>query len=304
MKRFLFLLAVSSAALTVCTGAHAVGRLADVTVTDRATGSTLPVHYHRGEYWVAGLPGAKYAIAVRSASGERLLAVTSVDGINVLSGETAAVAQSGYVFDAWQRYDITGWRKSDADVAAFEFTASPNSYAERTGRPRDVGVIGVALFKERLRVMPQPYPQISPASPAPAPLGMGPSDTARGAHDTSSARAAASAEAAGMPATQSTAPAAESRADSMTKSQGTARPQAAPKLGTGHGERESSYVSRTQFERAQNTPHEVIRIRYDSRDNLVAMGVIPAHQWPQMPRPNPFPDSPPVGYVPDPPHWR
>src|SRR5688500_4438683 len=82
----LFLLAASTMALP----AHAVGRLADVTVIDRNTGATLPLYHHRGEYWVAGQYGAKYAIAVRNKLGERVLAVTAVDGVNVLSGETAA----------------------------------------------------------------------------------------------------------------------------------------------------------------------------------------------------------------------
>ena len=48
----------------------------------------------------------------------------------------------------------------------------------------------------------------------------------------------------------------------------------APKLGTGHGERESSYVQETEFQRQQPGPNEVIRIRYDSMDNLVALGVV------------------------------
>jgi hypothetical protein len=78
--------------------AQAIGRLADVTIVDRDTGATLPVHYARGEYWVAGRPGARYAITVRNRSGERVLAVPSVDGVNVLSGETAAWDQRGYVF--------------------------------------------------------------------------------------------------------------------------------------------------------------------------------------------------------------
>ena len=73
----------------------------------------------------------------------------------------------------------------------------------------------------------------------------------------------------------------------------------AEKLGTGHGAREASYVQNTQFERLSSTPNEVIKIRYDSFENLVAMGVVPARPvWP--PAPNPFPGSAPK-YVPDPP---
>jgi len=141
--------------------AQAIGRLADVTIVDRDTGATLPVHYARGEYWVAGRPGARYAISVRNRLGERVLAVPSVDGVNVLSGETAAWDQRGYVFSPHERYQITGWRKSDSQVAAFEFSHIANSYAARTGRPAHVGVIGVALFREQPPV-PLPAPAITP----------------------------------------------------------------------------------------------------------------------------------------------
>jgi hypothetical protein len=307
-----FVVCVLAAAATWGSSALAIGRLADVTVTDRNTGATLPVYQHRGEYWVAGVPGAKYAIDIRNASGARVLAVTSVDGVNVVSGETASTAQTGYVFGAWQRYGITGWRKGNDAVAAFEFTASPNSYAERTGRPRDVGVIGVALFRERAPVpqpvvpypyhsrrdrYTEPYAESSAGTPAPAaPAAPAPSaraDSSYGSHG-----------AADKSSVESAAPAArlerESNDASMAKRAAPQAAQPAPKLGTGHGERESSYVSNTEFERERSTPNEVIRIRYDSRENLVAMGVLPQYRAPQ-PRPNAFPDSP-VGYVPDPPH--
>ena len=142
--------AVVAATAAASMSASAIGRLADVTVIDRASGQSLPVYFARGEYWVAGTPGAKYSVSVANASGARVLAVMSVDGVNVLNGQTAAIEQSGYVFGGFQRYEVTGWRKSNDEVAAFEFVASPASYAERTGRPANVGVIGVALFTERV----------------------------------------------------------------------------------------------------------------------------------------------------------
>ncbi len=73
----------------------------------------------------------------------------------------------------------------------------------------------------------------------------------------------------------------------------------APKLGTGHGEREYSYVNHTEFSRMQSQPNEVIRIRYDSLDNLFAMGIIKRPR-PATPMVNPFPASPEQQYVPDP----
>jgi hypothetical protein len=176
------------------------------------------------------------------------------------------------VFGPNQAYDITGWRKSNAEVAAFEFTAAPNSYAARTGRPANVGVIGVALFRERL---PEPPPAALVAPPVRESLG--------------GAAKAASANATGAAA----ADALEGRLQRLPE----------PGLGTGHGQREASYVEHTDFTRRGSTPDEIIRIRYDSRDNLVALGVI--RRPPVLPpAPNPFPDSPGEQFVPDPPGYR
>jgi hypothetical protein len=251
--------------------AWAVGRMANVTVVDRDSGSVLSTYYSRGEYWVAGRPGAHYGIEIRNRLGERLLAVTSVDGVNVLSGATAAWEQEGYVFGPHDGYLITGWRKSHQEVAAFTFTASSDSYAARTGRPGNVGIIGVALFRER---PPQAYSVPGIAAPRPSPEPPVPARE-------EAQRAAADA------VTQAPSPPQASRAP-------------APRLGTGHGEREYSYVQDTEFRRLQDEPNEVIRIRYDSLENLIAMGVV-RRPGPRPPLANPFPGSAPGEFVPDPP---
>ncbi len=266
-------------------GAQAVGGIAQVAIIDRDTGAVLSPYFYHGEYWVAGTPGARYAIEIRNRLTERVLAVTSVDGINVVTGATAGWDQGGYVFGPGERYQITGWRKSDAQVAAFTFTDSPNSYAGRTGRPANVGVIGVAVFRER---PPQPVyspPAISqgvPGAPAPAP-DAGTAQGSNAARESNSARVAPAAPAVSPPAS------------ALLQV-----PTVVPKLATGHGEREFSYVSHTEFSRMQTQPNEVIRIHYDSLDNLLALGII------KRPRPlpaqaDPFPASPVERYVPDPP---
>jgi hypothetical protein len=101
---------------------------------------------------------------VRNRLGEDVLAVVSVDGVNVISGETAHPSQTGYVLGAYRAYDILGWRKSLAETAAFYFTPLPDSYAARTGRPDNVGVIGVAVFRRKQE--PQPLTQPRPSAPA------------------------------------------------------------------------------------------------------------------------------------------
>jgi hypothetical protein len=261
----------------------------------------LSPYYYHGEYWVAGRPGARYSIQIRNRLGERVMAVTSVDGVNVISGATAGWDQTGYVFSPGERYEITGWRKSDAEVAAFTFTPSPNSYAERTGRPANVGVIGVALFRER-QVEPMESPpsigQLSRGTPAPSAAGSDASlrDSTMGAGRAAESNAAAFAgdkkSAAPLPYTGTSAMPAPPLAPLARL--------AAPKLGTGHGEREYSYVSHTEFSRLQSQPNEVIRIRYDSLDNLLAMGIVKRPR-PPAPTGNPFPASPEQNYVPDPP---
>jgi hypothetical protein len=240
------------------------GRLLDMEIVDRATGQTLDTYRHRGQHWVAGNPGDRYAVRLVNRSGERVLVVLSVDGVNAVSGETAAPNQAGYVLDPWERAEIAGWRKSLKEIAQFYFTALPDSYAARTDRPDNVGVIGAAVFREKAR--PQPVkPYISQAVP-------GARAERRAAEASADTAASASAP----------APAAKALRE-------------AERLGTGHGEREYAPTQYTGFERAASSPAEVLSLRYDSRDNLAARGILP-RPTPYTPEPRPFPG----GFVPDP----
>lgn len=148
----------------ICSGeALALGGLADLTVYDRTEARRLPVYWHQGRAYVVGKPGNEYQISLRSRR-EDVLAIVSVDGVNVITGETANPAQSGYVLGTRAALDIQGWRKSLAQTAAFYFTSLPDSYAARTGRPDDVGVIGVALY--RRKEAPQPIGRFAPSAPS------------------------------------------------------------------------------------------------------------------------------------------
>ena len=252
--------------------AQAAGRLAEVLVVDRNSGQPLRTYYHRGEYWVAGTPGARYGIEIRNTLHERLLAVTSVDGVNVLTGDTARWDQSGYVLDGEQSYDITGWRKSQAEVAVFEFAAAPNSYAARTGRSANIGVIGVAVFRERL---PGQVASTAPSGAPAPPMSRENADESRRSADSA-------------------------QPDSAQRPGAAAQTAPLAKLGTGHGPREQSAVEFTDFVRASPRPNEIVRIRYDSRENLIALGIIPRGTMPRG-APDPFPGSSLAHFVPDPP---
>ncbi|MGH7943599.1 MAG: hypothetical protein ACRES3_08120 [Steroidobacteraceae bacterium] len=160
-------LALRASALLALLGplAALAGQPVDVEILDRATGHILPVYWHEGERHVAGEPGHEYEIRIHNHGHGRMLAVTSVDGVNVITGRTASPDQSGYVVDAYRRLPIDGWRKSMDQIAAFYFTSLPDSYAARTGRPDHVGVIGVALFREQI-----PYPLAYERESGPEPV--------------------------------------------------------------------------------------------------------------------------------------
>ncbi len=260
--------------------ANAVGSLVDVVLIDRDAASVLDVYPHRGRHYVAGRPGARYAIRVTNRTGERVLAVMSVDGVNIVTGQTAAWNQGGYVLQPWASHEITGWRKSTQEVAAFEFAALPDSYAALTGRPNDVGVIGVAVFNERIPVPRQPMaPQVGRADGQGAPLASG---AAREAERGEPAAKSAAAENSAVAADAARAPLRER----------------SERLGTAHGARENSYASTTTFVRRSPHPAEQVSLFYDRYENLARAGVFaPA----ALLGPTPFPLSHNAGFVPDPP---
>ncbi|MES2993891.1 MAG: hypothetical protein V4844_20880 [Pseudomonadota bacterium] len=263
-RRHVLSLIATAAAAIGAPPAAAVGRLVEMELVDRGRGEVLTTHLHRGASWVAGRPGTRYAVRLSNRSRERVLVVLSVDGVNAVSGETASTAQTGYVLAPYQTTEITGWRKSLTEAAAFYFTALPDSYAARTDRPDNVGVIGAAVFREK---RPEPL-----ALPAPS-------------YDATPAARVGAAAADSSNASRPASPAAPESTAKATREE---------RLGTGHGEREYAPTVRTAFERAGERPNEVLRIRYDSVDNLVALGVIRPRR-PAPAEPEPFP-----AFVPDP----
>ena len=262
-RRLMLVLALTSAAACVPLSARDI---VEMDVIDRDSGQWLPEYGHRGQAWIAGVPGHRYSVKLTNTTGQRVLVVLSVDGVNAVTGQTAAPSQAGYVLEPWETAEIAGWRKSLDDIAQFLFTDLPDSYAARTGRPDDVGVIGIAVFRER-----QVRPVYAPPSPPIA------------------AQSGAARERAAGNAAKAAAPAA---ADS-------AMAESAPqRLGTGHGQREWAPVGQTEFVRASSRPQQLTQLRYDDAESLAAIGVLPRAYTPYARNtPNAFPN----GFVADPP---
>lgn len=261
--RFLASLSVLAALLSL--PACATGNRVDVQLVDRNQGGVLDTYLHHGQAWVAGTPGHRYAVRLSNRTGGRVMVVLSVDGINAITGQTAAYGQTGYVLEPWSTTEITGWRKNMNEAAAFYFAALPDTYAARTNRPDNAGVVGVAVFREKMRppVMIPRESEMERLRDSSAPMDR--------------ARAGSAAKSAAAPMAQGEVARREDR------------------IGTGHGEREYAPVSQTEFEQASSRPDEVVQLRYDTRARLAAAGIIPRHH--PMPR---QPEAFPTGFVPDP----
>lgn len=243
-----FVLAAS--ALSVAASAHPAalpatpGSLVALSVTvDGAPAALYPARDGTGRLYLEARRGCRYALTLENRSGERLAAVLTVDGLNVISGERDLGRGRMYVLDPWQRTSVQGWRTSLQEVRRFRFVDEEASYSARSGKANEkMGWIELAVYRERrpfVRAVPEPEPwRGSSARNESAP-------TARDDRETRG-----SAEKAGPPAAA----------------------QAYP--GTGWGERARDEVVLVQFD-PESEPCERATVRYEYRPALVALGVLP-----------------------------
>ena len=242
-------------------------------------GSPAPTFWHDGENYVMGHTGERYLIRVQNHTGHRIEAVVTVDGRDVVDGKSGDFRNKrGYLVPAWGQVDIDGWRLSQSQAATFRFSPVADSYAARMGNAREVGVIGVAVFPERVY---HPHPVYVPPpccvdgyrddelSYRGAPAGK---RSAQAAPAPSAAAADALAD--GRGGYGSSGAAKGKMASEASADYAPARPQHRPGLGTEFGESVSSHIQEVEFVRANAaSPAVVLGVRYNDHDGLLAMGV-------------------------------
>jgi hypothetical protein len=259
-------------------------------------GRALESYERGGRFYVLGQSGERYSIRVSNPTQRRVEALISVDGLDVIDGEDADFASKrGYIVPAGGDLVIDGFRMSATQVASFRFSAVGASYAERKGKGRNVGVIGVAIFEEKEQpqiVQPEIAQGDPQAPPRPSPGWSGDEGSMR---DSESVTAGPAPSRSSKPTTSAppadgraggfgggvakgeAAPAEEAparRMDSDDKSATETR-KSRPGLGTEWGEERYSAVDFTQFERAnQTTPSALAELRYNDAEGLRALGVL------------------------------
>ena len=115
----------------------------------RESGETLPTYGMKDRYYVQGNIGERYIIKVTNPTANRVEAVVTVDGLDVIDGEAGDLRKRGYVIPAYGETQVEGFRTSTDDVATFRFSTVDGSYSGQKGKARNVGVIAVALFEEQ-----------------------------------------------------------------------------------------------------------------------------------------------------------
>ena len=243
------------------------------------TGNRLNTYHKNGRTYVLGYRGNRYNIRVTNRTNARIEAVVTVDGRDAISGDSGDyVRQRGYVIDAYDSVLVEGFRQSMAQVAAFRFTSPGDSYAGRRGSTRNVGVIGVAVFKERHRL----------SHYRPRPIQRPPNAFPR--RESAGARSGSLREPAPTAARGSVDSAASASGGlSGARKSIRRRPSAnRNRLGTQYGETRSSSAVQVTFHRARTRhPNKVLSVYYDDQRGLAARGIYVGHAYGG--EPNPFP---------------
>ncbi len=265
----------------------------------RENGDTLPTYASRDRFYVQGNAGERYVIRVTNPTARRIEAVVTVDGVDVIDGEDGDLRKRGYVVPPYGEVKIEGFRTSTSDVATFRFNSVNDSYANKKGKARNVGVIAVALFQEQAapeqqiivrgdytyeddlaerggsdkRVSskesekrPEPRPD-SVATRAPAPR-----DVAR---RPSPAKPAGQGYygVGGAPAVRPQIESTVDRGDYDEAPPAEAPRNNRPGLGTEFGENRYSAASFTKFVRAAGAPIAIAELRYNNAAGLAALGI-------------------------------
>lgn len=126
--------------------------------------------------------GENYSIVVRNTIGERIGIVVAVDGRNIISGEKSYLKNNErmYIVGPYGSVKLEGWRTDDDTVHKFYFTDVHDSYSMRTfGDTSAMGVITVAVFREKDRPAILFDKTLREQSPAPSAGAPGKSESKR-----------------------------------------------------------------------------------------------------------------------------
>jgi hypothetical protein len=268
-------------------------RNGDFEVVIRAEGRVVESVENDGKLYILGEPGREYTISIRNRTWRDAEAIVSVDGLSVMTGDDASSKDSGYLVRKRSTYEIRGWRLNNDSIAKFNFGEKGEvgeSYAALSGKPKNIGVIGVSFFLEKQKtVFRTPLISKSPKKYR-GRLGREISNESFSYNvDTRGGETKSSGE------FLSAIPMSDSDGFELERARGLTEAPAGGDIGTGFGKEASDHVREVEFERDYSTK-STLAIEYGSRQNLIKRGIL--NEKPVVA--NPFPAdegcTPPKGW--------
>jgi hypothetical protein len=216
-------------------------------------GRPLAEYEARGRTYVEALAGREYSVRLTNHTGQRVAIALSVDGLNSIDAQTSSARDAAkWILGPYETITLDGWQTSSAAARRFYFTTEPDSYGAWLRETDNLGTIAAAVFRERV-------PKVAPIQ-----------------RQSGAAKPRSEAEMrSGAPA-PSAPPAAGRDAAGQAGAAAEASPVLSDELAaTGIGREIDHRVERVRFD-AEPAPAALLEVRYEYRDALVRLGVLPA----------------------------
>jgi len=211
-------------------------------------GRPLTEYSARAATYIEALRDAEYAVRLTNHTSARVAVALAVDGLNSIDAKTtAARTASKWVLGPHESIVVEGWQVSSESARRFYFTSEADSYGAWLGKTDNLGVIEAAFFRERVR----------------RPVAWPPKCQREGAGG------------------RSGAPAAPRSLGESVRGEAGKSAEADDYAATGIGRKVDNPVRRVRLD-LEDHPVTTARIRYEYREQLVRLGVLP---WPWAPDP-------------------
>ena len=220
-------------------------------------GVPRPEYAGRGSVYVEALRARDFSLRLTNPLAVRVAVALSVDGLNTIDAKhTSAADARKWVLDPYQTVVIPGWQVSGDVSRKFFFTGEKRSYGAALGQTANLGTIETVFFREK-----QPY-RVSRW------WSGGKTEKERDQEIPSNERGRGDAPgAAGAPAP------AETQSRDLSKKP-VSSDLSDDYAATGIGRRTRFDVTRVDLD-LEDAPAASVRLRYEFRPQLVALGILP-----------------------------
>ncbi len=228
-----------------------------------SVGGCAAPEYRKGDtIYIEAVRHSDYTLRITNPLPCRVAVALSVDGLNTIDAKhTTPQKASKWVLDPYESIDIDGWQVNGSQARKFFFTGERNSYGAWLGQTQNLGVIEAVFYRESMPE-PPPVPILGRPSPRAEASGKERSD--------------------GRPSPQACPPPSSGRGQEKASAQASAG-LSDEFAATGMGDKVDHRVVGVQL-KLEREPAAALRIRYEFRPQLVALGILPSPPY----RPDPL----------------